>query len=95
MDARSNPLNFEPMLASGEPNPNVDFGYYYKDQDGAPAGEIPWSDIFNVIRDTVGVRKLEHTMQLNGVTDDVSIANWEFPALGDLVVIDGDTAAAI
>lgn len=86
---------FEPMLASGAPNPNVDFGYYYKDADGVPAGEIPWSDIFNVIRDTTGVRKLEHTMKLNGITDDVSIANWEFPALGDLTVIDGDTAAAI
>jgi len=86
---------FEPMLASGAPNPNVDFGYYYKDDEGSPAGEIPWSDIFNVIRDVTGVRKLEHTMKLNGVVDDVNIANWEFPALGDLVVINGDTAAAI
>lgn len=86
---------FEPMLASGAPNPNVDFGYYYKDDEGSPAGEIPWSDIFNVIRDVTGVRKLEHTLKLNGVTGDVSIANWEFPALGDLVVVNGDTAAAI
>jgi len=86
---------FEPMLASGEPNPNVDFGYYYKDSTGAPAGAIPWSDVFNVIRDTEGVRKLEHTMQLNGITDDVTINNWEFPALGSLTVINGETAAAI
>lgn len=86
---------FEPMLASGAPNPNVDFGYYYKDQDGIPAGEIPWSDVFNVIRDTTGVRKLEHTLKLNGITDDVTIASWEFPALGDLLVVNGDTATAI
>lgn len=86
---------FEPMLASGAPNPNVDFGYYYKDSEGVPAGEIAWSDVFNVIRDVPGVRKLEHTMKLNGVVDDVSIANWEFPAMGDLVVTNGDTAAAI
>jgi len=86
---------FEPMLASGEANPNVDFGYYYKDSTGAPAGAIPWSDVFNVIRDTTGVRKLEHTLQLNGVTDDVQINNWGFPAMGALVVINGDTAGAI
>lgn len=86
---------FEPMLASGAPNPNVDFGYYYKDADGVPAGEIAWSDVFNVIRDVPGVRKLEHTMKLNGVVDDVSIANWEFPAKGNLIVVNGDTATAI
>ncbi len=86
---------FEPMLSSGEANPSVDFGYNYKDQDGDPAGEVPWSDVFNVIRDTAGVRKLEHTLKLNDVTDDVTIANWEFPSLGDLVVINGDTAGAI
>lgn len=86
---------YEPLLASGEPNPNVDFGYYYKDSTGAPAGAIPWSDIFNVIRDTAGVRKLEHTMKLDGVTDDVQINNWEFPALGLLTVINGETATAI
>ncbi len=86
---------YEAMLASGEPNPNVDFGYYYKDATGIPAGAIPWSDIFNVIRDTVGVRKLEHTLQLNGITDDVTINNWEFPEMGTLTVINGKTATAI
>lgn len=86
---------FEPMLASGAPNPNVDFGYYYQDDDGLPVSEVPWSDVFNVIRDTEGVRKLEHTMELNGVTDDVSVANWEFPTLGDVTVIDGETGGAI
>lgn len=86
---------FEPMLASGAPNPNVDFGYYYQDDEGVPVSEVPWSDVFNVIRDTTGVRKVEHGMQLNGAVDDVSIANWEFPALGTLTVINGATAGAI
>ena len=86
---------FDPMLASGEPNPNVDFGYYYQDSEGVPSGEIPWSDVFNVIRDTTGVRKLEHTLKLNGVTNDVPISNWEFPAKGLLTVINGATAGAI
>ena len=42
-----------------------------------------------------GMWKLEHTMQLNGVTDDVQINNWEFPAMGILTVINGATAGAI
>lgn len=86
---------FEPMLASGERNPNVDFGFYYKDAQGVPAGEIPWSDLFNIVRDTAGVLKVEQTMKLNGVTDDVQINNWEFPAMGSLTVINGATASAI
>lgn len=86
---------FEPMLASGAPNPNVDFGYNYKDADGLPAGEVPWSDVFDIIKDVTGVRKVEHSMELNGVVDDIGIANWEFPALGDLVVVNGATGGAI
>jgi len=86
---------FEPMLASGEPNPNVDFGYYYKDDEGLPAGEIPWSDLFDVIKDSAGVRKVEHTMELNGITDDVAINNWEFPQLGTVTIINGATGTAI
>jgi len=86
---------YEPMLASGAPNPNVDFGYYYKDSTGAPAGAIPWSDVFNVIRDTAGVRKLDPNLKLNGVASDVTINNWEFPSLGSVTLINGETSGAI
>jgi len=86
---------YEPMLASGEPNPNVDFGYYYKDSQGDPAGAIPWDDIFDVIKHADGVRKVDRSMRLNGAAADVTINNWEFPANGLLTVINGDTAAAI
>jgi hypothetical protein len=85
----------EPMLASGAANPNVDFGWQYKDADGNPAGEIAWSDLFDVVKDTAGVRKVDQSMRLNGAVDDVTIANWEFPALGTVTVRDGTTGNAI
>lgn len=89
---------FEPMLANGQPNPNVDFGFNYKDADGNPAGEIAFSDIFNVVRDTSGVRKVgagATEFQLNGVRDDVSLPLHQFPALGSVTVINGQTGTAI
>jgi hypothetical protein len=86
---------FDPMLASGAPNPNIDFGWNYKDADGNPAGEIAWSDVFDVIRDVATVRKVDQGMLLNGAVNSVSIANWEFPALGTLVVRDGNTGNAL
>lgn len=82
---------FEPMLASSEPNPNIDFGWNYKDADGNPAGEIAWSDIFDVVRDVAVVRKVDQGMLLNGAVNSVSIANWEFPELGTLTIRDGNT----
>jgi hypothetical protein len=39
-------------------NPAVDFGYYYQDEDGLPTGLLAYSDLFNVVRDTTGVRRV-------------------------------------
>ena len=89
---------FAPMLASNAPNPNIDFGFNYKDADGQPAGEIAWSDIHNVVRDNAGVRKVgpgDTDFTLNGMRDDVGIPNWMFPKLGTVTVINGDTGTAI
>jgi hypothetical protein len=86
------------MLLSGAPNPNVDFGWYYKDENGLPAGEIAWSDIFNIVRDTLGVRKVgagSSDFTINGLRDDFAIDNWKFPALGIVRVIDGETGTEI
>jgi hypothetical protein len=90
---------FEPMLADGTQNPNVDFGYNYKDEDGNPAGEIAWSDVQNVVRDlTTYIRKVDagsNGFTLNGLRSDVTIPNWMFPALGQVTVINGDTGTEI
>jgi hypothetical protein len=84
---------FEPMMADGTENPNVDFGWNYKDAEGDPAGEVAWSDVLNVIRDlTDYVRKVDagaDGLTLNNLRDDISIPNWQFPELGDVVVVNG------
>jgi len=89
---------FEPLEDDGTANANVDFGYNYKDADGNPAGEISWSDIFNVVRDVPGVRKIgagPDDFLLNGVSDDVPISNHQFPRLGTVVLINGATSTQI
>lgn len=86
---------FSPMNADGSENENVDFGYNYKDVDDNPAGEVAWSDIFNVIRDVAGVRKVDQGMKLNGAVDDVTLSNWVFPSLGTVTLYDGDTGNQI
>jgi hypothetical protein len=85
-------------ISKGMPNPLVDFGFNYKDEDGNPAGEIAYSDIYNAVRDTVGVRKIgasEDDFTLNGVSSDVFIYNHQFPALGTVTIINGKTGTEI
>lgn len=86
---------FEPMLSTGEANPSVGFGYEYKDENGDPAGQVPWSDVFNAIRDVSGVRKVDPGMTLNGGVTSVDIANYQFPALGTVTIRDGRTGNAL
>jgi hypothetical protein len=72
----------------------IDFGYNIRDEDGNPDGTIAWSDVFNVIRDTTGVRKLDGGpagLLLNGVRDDLEIGTSQFPILGTVTIIDGAT----
>ncbi|PIE63961.1 MAG: t4-like baseplate wedge, partial [Deltaproteobacteria bacterium] len=78
----------------GTPNPLVDFGFNIKDADGNPVGEIAWSDVFNVIRDTEGVRKIgdrHGDLKLNALPADVKLGIKEFPLLGTVTLFDGDT----
>lgn len=78
-------------------NPTVDFGYYFKAADGTPANQLAWSDVFNAVRDAAGIRKVDAGISgflLNAVRDDVSLAAQDFPRLGDVVLIDGQTGEA-
>lgn len=78
----------------GTPNPLVDFGFNVKDSEGNPVGEIAWSDVFNVIRDTSGVRKMGDSrldLTLNGLPADVTLNVREFPVLGTVTLRNGDT----
>ena len=85
---------FRVSEADGTPNPLVDFGFNIKDAEGNPVGEIAWSDLFNVIRDTPGVRKMGDArldLTLNGLPADVKLNVREFPVLGTVTLRNGDT----
>ena len=55
---------------------------------------IALSDVFNVVRDVAGVRKVgdgPDDFLLNGAREDVPIDVREFPALGEVTLLNGDT----
>ncbi len=82
----------------GTPNKKIDFGFNLKDADGNPSGEIVWSDVHNAVRDSSPVRKVDAGAAgflLNGARDDLTIALREFPILGDVIILDGDTGAPL
>jgi hypothetical protein len=85
---------FVVSLPDGTPNPTVNFGFNVKDADGDPAGEVAWSDVLNVVRDVPGVRKIGDgpgDFLLNGTRDDVLTGTREFPQLGAVEFVNGDT----
>lgn len=89
---------FSPLSADLSANTLVDFGYNYRDVNDNPAGEIALSNIFNIVRDTAGVRKVGPGLDdftLNGAHSDVPISNWKFPKLGIVTIINGATGAAL
>lgn len=72
----------------------IDFGFNIVDEDGNPDGSIAWSDVFNVIRDSSGIRKIDGGpagLLLNGERADLTIDTYEFPILGTVTLIDGAT----
>jgi predicted phage baseplate assembly protein len=89
---------FSPMLADGTANTSIGFGFEYKDEDGEPVGQVAWSDVFNVVRDVAGLRKVGSDpaeFTLNGVRDDIDLANCEFPALGTVTITDGHSGVVL
>ena len=67
-----------------------------KKKGGTVAAELAWSDLFNVIRDVTGVRKIEPTgLLLNSTVGNVNLLHWEFPILGTVTLTNGDTGAAL
>lgn len=81
---------------AGAPNPLINFGYYLQDVNGNPAGTVNWSDVFDSCRDAAGVRKIAAGgLLLNGLVGDVPIAVSQFPTLGTVTIIDGDTNAVL
>lgn len=76
----------------------ADFGFRFVESSGDPEGLLPWSDIFNIVRDSAGVRKIadgNDGLLLNGSREDVEILLREFPTLGTVTVINGETGTEI
>jgi len=74
----------------GEPNTGIQFGGQYRNSQGSIDPYLPFSDVYNVIRDNKSARKLG-TVTLNNNTTDVFLLYGEFPVLGSVTLIDGDT----
>ena len=82
---------FAITAADGSQNNAINFGYYLD-------GSIAWSDVFNAIRDTRGVRKVDDglgNLTMNGQNDDLEVAPFLFPLLGTVTVINAATGAAL
>jgi hypothetical protein len=89
---------FAVQLADGTDNTAVDFGANIKQADGTIIAEIAWSDIFNVINDTTGVRKIDEGLDgllLNGLRQSIVIGVRQFPKIGTVSIYDMDAGAAI
>lgn len=85
---------FAIVLEDGTPNEKINFGYYFQDQDGNPTGLFAWDDIRTAIRNAAGVSKLDAGsagLLLNGERADVPLDVFEFPELGDVVLINAKT----
>ncbi len=89
---------FAVLLEDGTLNPAVDFGANIKDNAGTIVAEVAWSDVFNAIRDTTGVRAVDPGpvgLLLNSLRDDVAVGALKFPLLGTVAIIDADTGSTL
>ncbi len=89
---------FAVQNADGTDNENVDFGANIRDVDGNVVGELALTDVLNVVRDTTGVRKIGPSpadFTLNGDHADVPLATREFPRLGTVTILNGDSGQPI
>jgi len=77
--------------ADGSVNEQIDFGFHVKNAAGGAASEVPFSDIFNAVRDAEGVRKVEASTFLPAA--DVPLDFEEFPVLGSISLYNGDTSS--
>ncbi len=84
--------------ADGSENTNVKFGYQYSAEGQGADVSIPFSDLYNAVRDTTGVFKIRDgvgSFLLNDEQLDVPVEVDEFPVLGTVTVINAATETAI
>jgi uncharacterized phage protein gp47/JayE len=71
-------------------NEKINFGGAFKNYKGETDPSLAYSDIYNVIRDSNGARKLG-IITLNSIAADVQLKTNEFPILGNVTLVDGNT----
>lgn len=89
---------FSVRNVDGTLNTRIGWGYEFVEEEGDPVGLLPLSDVFNAVRDVASVRKIgteEPDFTLNGVHDDLSILLREWPVLGTITLINGETGATL
>jgi len=96
---------FALTLDDGSSNPAIDFGYYARRSMREPVsdaartdfdGLLAWSDVFDVVRDTIGVRKIASwDLLLNGAAEDVRLRPEELPVLGNVALYDATTGEVL
>ena len=82
----------------GTQNEAVGWGFDFVEEEGDPVGMLPLSDLYNVVRDTAGVRKIGDTVAdftLNGTYSDVQLLLREFPTLGTVTLINAETGTPL
>ncbi len=96
---------FAITLDDGTPNPAIDFGYYARRSLREPVGAattgdfdglLAWSDVFDVVDRSDGVRKIASwDLLLNGAAQDVRLRPEELPVLGAVVLYDAANGAIL
>ena len=84
---------FAVALRDKTPNPAIDFGARLLGSDGLPDYTIAWSDIFNAINDTDGVRQIPpqtNNLLINGLQSNLFLLPRKFPRIGAITILDMD-----
>jgi hypothetical protein len=82
---------FAVQLADDTPNPAINFGFYFQDEDGIPTEVLAWSAVYNAIVDASGISRVDAEMLLNESNDDLALTAIQFPRLGTVTLRDGAT----
>lgn len=87
---------FATTSEDGTANDAIDFGGKIENSAGVVVSELAYSDVLNAVRDVSGIRKVgAGELLLNGASTDVTLATTDFPVLGTLTVVDGETGATV
>lgn len=92
-------ITLDPDTERERDNPTINFGFYLAQTSaGRFDNALPLSDLMNAVRDVVGVRKLgdgRNDFLVNNLHQDLPIAAHQFPRLGTVTLINGETKTTL